>query len=158
MEYKELTELLAFVKSEEKFLLRMEELKQQEMQLAHVRSIAATIEQADMLMADAKARAANLVLAGQEEAAELVAKCEVLKKELNTELAKNKEKQKDLKEARASVEHATEQLAQNKLNFEKEIKQHRESSAKLQKDIEDTWALRKKLEDKFVALKQLMLA
>lgn len=158
MEYKELTELLAFVKSEEQYIKRIEELKHQEMKLAHVRSIATTIEQADMIMADAKEKAKNIVDSAINEANEITAKAEKLKQELLTEIAETKTKQKELKEATKKLEEEKNQFELNNQELEKSIADHRTYSSKLQTEITHYQDLKKSLDQKFLALKHLMLS
>jgi len=96
--YDEVMQLIALAKNDEQYFKRIEDLKQRQLELAHVMEIAKTLNEADMHMAKAKQEAEIIIKEAEQEAVEIKNTATSIIAENKGVLEKNKAKALELKE------------------------------------------------------------
>lgn len=153
---KDIVELLQFVKNDTQYFKRIEDLRQQEMQLNHVKDIANTLQQAELYISDAKIKAAEVIAKAEQEAKEIKAEANKYKVDVDKAGLDVKELKKQIKEKEKEVQAQLVLLKEQEVALAGEIKRAQANTQAGLVEYERYKNLKHTLEDKFVQFKQIM--
>lgn len=154
--YDEVMQLIALAKNDERYFQRIEELKQMQLELAHVKEIAKTLTEAEMHLAKARQNAEELIEDAKAEAASLKEK--VLKKEKQV-----KEFEASVIEREKALKDQAKDIVVKEAELQKAIKEAKDAQAKAEQNYRDSdniaagaRKLQKQIESKFARIREIM--
>lgn len=153
--YDEVMQLIALAKNDEQYFKRIEELKQKQLELAHVLEIADTLKEADMHLANARQQATELVEVAKVEALEIKAKATQIVDENKVQLEKNKAKLQVLQEKERSLLARETGLKTLETEMNDSILKHRELTAARSLEQEEARKIRTEFETKMKKLREV---
>lgn len=142
--YDEVMQLIALAKNDEAYFKRIEELKQKQLELAHVMEIAKTLGEADMHMAKAKQEATFILEEATKEAEEIKSTATGIVSENKGILEKNKVLEQSLKKKEKDLATKERDIEETKKELEVTIQEHRKLTA--DRTVEQEEARKVKLE------------
>jgi hypothetical protein len=153
--YEEVMQLIALAKNDEQYFKRIDDLKQKQLELAHVMEIAKTLGEADMHLAKARQSAAEIVKDAEKSALEIKSSAETFVSEAKQNLEKTKEKQKVLKEKEASLDEKEKSLKVLEKTMEESIAEHRKLTALRTVEMEEAQKVRALFESKLKQIREI---
>jgi len=142
--YDEVMQLIALAKNDEQYFKRIEDLKQRQLELAHVMEIAKTLNEADMHMAKAKQEAEIIIKEAEQEAVEIKNTATSIIAENKGVLEKNKAKALELRKNDDILIAKIAESDKLKKELEVTIQEHRKLTA--DRTVEQEEARKVKLE------------
>ena len=153
--YDEVMQLIALAKNDEQYFKRIEELKQKQLEVAHVLEIADTLKEADMHLAKARQEATQILEEAKAEAVQIKATADVSVAETKALLEKNKIKAQALKDRESNLQREEEQLKMLEKTMKDSIETHRKLTAERSVEQEAAKKVKLEFETKLKKLKEV---
>lgn len=153
--YDEVMQLIALAKNDEQYFKRIEDLKQKQLELAHVMEIAATLKEADMHLAKARQQASEIEEEARKKAIEIESSALAVISDNKSLLDKNKLKQKALTDKEEQLNKRESELSALKKELDVSIEEHRKLTAARSEEMEKAKVVRVEFETKLKKLREL---
>lgn len=153
--YDEVMQLIALAKNDEQYFKRIEELKQKQLEVAHVLEIAKTLQDADQHLAKARQDASEIVATAEKEALTIKGAADAVVNETKVTLEKAKAKLLALKEKETRLDEKEKELKLLEKEKQDSIDEHRKLTAARSVEFETSQKIRKEFEDKLKKMREL---
>lgn len=153
--YDEVMQLIALAKNDEAYFKRIEELKQKQLEVAHVLEIAKTLEQADMHKAMARQEAAEIVVEAEKEAEKIKESASSIVAESKATLDKAKAKIAALKDKEELLNKKEKELLALEQKMNDSITEHKKLTADRSIEQEAAKKVRLEFEGKLKKFREL---
>ncbi len=153
--YDEVMQLIALAKNDEQYFKRIEDLKQKQLELAHVLEIAETLKEADMHLANARQQATEILSEATKEAEAIKETAQTFVTESKLLLDKNKSKAQGLKEQEANLRKAEQDLKKIEDEMKESIADHRKLTAERSLEQQAAQKIRIEFETKLKKLREI---
>lgn len=151
----DLMQLMALVKNDPAYFARLEELKNKQLELAHVMEIASTVKEADMYLANARQQAVEIRKEAQKKAEEIKASADALVVEQKNLVAKTKERKATLDKREVDLAIHAKAVQEKEVELEKAIAEHRQLTQARTEEMEKAQKVRLDFETKLRKLKEI---
>ena len=153
--YDEVMQLIALAKNDEQYFKRIEDLKQKQLELAHVLEIAETLKEADMHLANARQQATEIIVEATKEAELIKETSNSIVVESKALLEKNKAKAVSLKEQETNLRKAEQDLKKLETELTDSITEHRKLTADRTIEQQAAQKVRVEFETKLKKLREI---
>ena len=156
--YDEVMQLISLAKNDEMYFKRIEDLKQQMLELAQVKEIAKTLDEADKHMAMARQRAAEIIADAEAEAKVIKSNADLVVTEAKATLAKAKEKKAANDKTELDLAELIKQTQSKQAEMEESIKEHRTLTALRSEEMDKANKARTTFESKMKQVREIINA
>jgi hypothetical protein len=153
--YDEVMQLIALAKNDEAYFKRIEELKEKQLELAHVMEIAKTLGEADKHLAMARQKSETALEEGRKEAEVVV---EQAKNKLNEVVEREKKLEEKIvyfKEKELLLEQKEATLTSKNKELERAIEDHRKLTALRTEEQEKAQKVKNEFESKLKQMREI---
>lgn len=153
--YDEVMQLIALAKNDEQYFKRIEELKNKQLEVAHVLEIAKTLQDADQHLAKARQDASKIIAEAEKETLTIKGAADAVVSETKNTLEKAKAKLLALKEKETRLDEKEKELKLLEKEKQDSIDAHRKLTADRTIEFEAAQKVRKEFEDKLKKLREI---
>ena len=153
--YDEVMQLIALAKNDEVYFKRIEDLKQQMLELAQVKEIAKTLGEADLHLAGARQKAEEIIDKANKDALEIKDTAQAYVTEQKDLLAKTKAKKTAIDKKEEDLDALIKANKDKHSEMETAIAEHRKLTADRTEETEKAKKIRIEFENKMRQLKEI---